>query len=103
MIGEDTWVGTFSQGIKVIDKNRQVIKTYKKEEKAHSLNDNSVSLFTGLQQGVYFWALCSGLQRYRPESDDFENIDELTGMFVYDIREDSKGNIWLANVCQRSL
>ena len=29
-------------------------------------------------------------------TDDFDRIEELSGKFIYDIKEDSDGNIWLA-------
>lgn len=38
-----------------------------------------------------FRALC-----YNEQSDDFDRIPELNGRFVYDIKEDSSGNLWLA-------
>lgn len=34
--------------------------------------------------------------RYNKQSDDFDRIPELNGRFVYDIKEDSGGNLWLA-------
>ena len=37
-----------------------------------------------------------GLLRYNEQSDDFDRIPELNGRFVYDIKEDSSGNLWLA-------
>ena len=37
-----------------------------------------------------------GLVKYNKQSDDFDRIPELNGKFVYDIKEDSGGNIWLA-------
>ena len=37
-----------------------------------------------------------GLVRYNKQSDDFDRIPELNGKFIYDIKEDSAGNIWLA-------
>lgn len=37
-----------------------------------------------------------GLLKYNGQTDDFERITELAGRFVYDIKEDSGGNLWLA-------
>ena len=57
---------------------------------------------------IVFFAICKtatgdiylgtmfGLVRYNKQSDDFDRIPELNGKFIYDIKEDSAGNIWLA-------
>lgn len=37
-----------------------------------------------------------GLLHYNPQTDDFDQISELNGCFVYDVKEDSYGNLWLA-------
>lgn len=37
-----------------------------------------------------------GLLRYNKQTDDFDRIPELNGKFVYDIKEDSGSNLWLA-------
>ena len=41
-----------------------------------------------------------GLMRYNRQTDSFDIIPELVGIFVYDIKEDTSGNLWLATyVC----
>ena len=38
--------------------------------------------------------------RYNRQTDSFDIIPELVGIFVYDIKEDTSGNLWLATyVC----
>ena len=34
--------------------------------------------------------------RYNRQTDDFTRIPELNGKFIYDIKEDAHGNLWLA-------
>lgn len=42
--------------------------------------------------------------RYNRQTDSFDIIPELVGIFVYDIKEDTSGNLWLATyVCGFSL
>jgi len=95
--GDNLWVGTFSKGLKVINKKTgALIKTYLKSDSRNSLYDNSVFSICKTSTGKLYFATLFGLVSYNRETDDFTRIDALSGKFVYDIREDSRGNIWLA-------
>jgi len=95
--GDNLWVGTFSKGLKVINKKTGVIvKTYLKSDSKNSLYDNSVFSICKTSTGKLYFATLFGLVSYNRETDDFTRIEALSGKFVYDIKEDSRGNIWLA-------
>lgn len=96
-IGDYLWVGTFSKGVKVIDtRTGAIVKTYQKTDSPRSLNDNSVFSIYQTTTGDVYLGTIFGLLRYNKLSDDFDRIPELNGKFVYDIKEDSGGNLWLA-------
>lgn len=97
MVDDNLWVGTFSKGVKVIDtRTGAIVKTYQKTESPRSLIDNSIFSICRTTTGDIYLGTLFGLLRYNRQSDDFDRIPELNGKFVYDIKEDSGGNLWLA-------
>lgn len=97
LVNDYLWVGTFSKGVKVVDtRTGAIVKTYQKTDSPRSLIDNSVFSICRTTTGDIYLGTLFGLLRYNKQSDDFDRIPELNGKFVYDIKEDSGGNIWLA-------
>lgn len=97
MDGSHLWVGTFSKGLRVIDtRTGVVLRTYTEGHTPHSLNDNSIFSICRTSAGEIYLGTLFGLLRYNRTQDNFDCIPELNGKFVYDIKEDSYGNLWLA-------
>ena len=97
LVGDYLWVGTFSKGLKIIDtRTGSIIKTYQKNDSPRSLMDNSIFAICKTAAGEIYLGTMFGLLHYNKQSDDFDRIPELNGRFVYDIKEDSEGNLWLA-------
>lgn len=97
MDGSHLWVGTFSKGLQVIDtRTGVVLRTYTEGHTSHSLNDNSIFSICRTSAGEIYLGTLFGLLRYNRTQDNFDRIPELNGKFVYDIKEDSYGNLWLA-------
>ena len=97
MVGDKLWVGTFSKGLKIVDTNTgNILKTYQKTDSPHSLVDNSIFAICRTATGDIYLGTMFGLLKYNEQTDDFDRIAELAGKFVYDIKEDSGGNLWLA-------
>lgn len=97
MDGSHLWVGTFSKGLRVIDtRTGVVLRTYTEGHTPHSLNDNSIFSICRTSAGEIYLGTLFGLLRYNRTQDNFDRIPELNGKFVYDIKEDFYGNLWLA-------
>lgn len=97
MDGSHLWVGIFSKGLRVIDtRTGVVLRTYTEGHTPHSLNDNSIFSICRTSAGEIYLGTLFGLLRYNRTQDNFDRIPELNGKFVYDIKEDSYGNLWLA-------
>lgn len=97
MVGDHLWVGTFSKGVKVVDtRTGAIVKTYQKTDSPRSLIDNSIFSICRTATGDIYLGTLFGLLHYNRQTDDFDRIEELNGKFVYDIKEDSGGNLWLA-------
>ncbi|MDO5035558.1 MAG: two-component regulator propeller domain-containing protein [Porphyromonas sp.] len=98
MVTDDQlWVGTFSNGIHVIDihTNREV-KSYTKENTGGALNDNNIFAIFKTSRGEVLIGTLFGLLVYDHEYDTFREVDELSGSFIYDIAESSDGTLWFA-------
>lgn len=97
LVGDELWVGTFSKGLKVIDtRTGVVLRSYHYDGSPYSLNDNNVFAICKTAAGDVYVGTGCGLMRYNRQQDRFETIPELFGVFVYDIKEDTGGNLWLA-------
>lgn len=94
--GNDLWVGTFSEGLNRIDLRTRQVKHYRKGDENHSLDANYIFAICKTTPGDLWIGTTAGLLRYNRETDDFTRIEELSGIFIYDIKEDSGGNLWLA-------
>ncbi|MDE6098855.1 MAG: response regulator [Muribaculaceae bacterium] len=97
--GDRLWVGTFSKGLKTIDVESGRIKHYYTGPENGLISDYVFSILRTVGGEIYVGTL-SGLERYDRSSDTFEPIMELRNIFVYDILEDSGGNLWAATYSQ---
>lgn len=96
--GRDLWVGTFAEGLLIKNLDSGRIRHLKCENGLtdRGLNNNYIfSLLRTLHGDIYVGTL-SGLLRYDRESDSFVEIPELQDSFIYNIAEDSQGNLWVA-------
>lgn len=94
-VGDHLWVGTFSQGIRLIDtRSNRVLRSYVKGD-ASGLNSNNVFSIYQTRSGELYIGTMSGLQYYDPKSDRFVTVPELKDVFIFDILEDRSGNLWV--------
>ena len=93
--GNDLWVGTFSEGIIIVDLNTNRQRRIRAGQKEQLQNDYVFSVCR-TQDGDIFAGTFNGLTRYDRNRDVFVEIEALHGNFIYDIIEDSHGNLWVA-------
>lgn len=97
--GDDLWVGTFAEGLSVKNLKTGRIRRYAiriNGFEPHGLRSNYVfSILRTLHGDIYIGTM-SGLQRYDRATDSFVSIDELDNTFIYNLAEDSQGNIWIS-------
>ncbi len=87
--GRYLWVGNFAKGLSRIDLSTRAVKHYKD-------TPHDIFSFCRTTSGSLWVGTTVGLLRYRPETDHFDNIPSLNGVFIYHIKEDKQGNLWLA-------
>ena len=89
--GDELWIGTMSRGLDIYNLKNHSLRNYR----TPVLNDDVIfSLYQTKDQDIYIGTPV-GLNKYSKTSKTFSSIDSINA-FVYDIKEDDFGNIWLA-------
>ncbi len=96
MDGDDLWVATFSQGVKVINTLTGKIRSFSVGDNPVTIDDNYVFSIYKASTGYIYLGTANFLRRYDKQSDSFEQIPELDGNLIFDIKEDSRGYLWIA-------
>ena len=94
------WVGTFSEGLFVVDLNTGKVKNYLKTSTLESLSDNNVYSIYKDYIGTIWVGTMTGLHRYNSISDSFVRVGEMITSQVNDILEDFDGKLWFATLGQ---
>lgn len=95
--GDHLWIGTFSRGL-----DRYNLATCQRQNFRHdannteTINDDCIFSLFKTKKGDLLIGTPAGLSRYDQQKKKFVRIPEVT-QFIYDIKEDDEGNIWLAS------
>ena len=90
------WIGTYSKGVHALDLNTNRSRHYVMGRSDNTLSDNNIYSMCHTSSGDLYVGTTSGLNLYNRKSDDFTRIHKMDGIFVFNILEDSRGNIWFA-------
>jgi signal transduction histidine kinase/ligand-binding sensor domain-containing protein/AraC-like DNA-binding protein/ActR/RegA family two-component response regulator len=94
--GDNLWIGTYTGGIDVLNLTTGRFRHYGTNPDDLTTLDGSSSYSIYRDKGGDIWvATMSGLNRYRPATDDFERVRDL-GAVTIDMTEDRNGYLWLA-------
>ncbi len=93
--GGDLWIGTYSDGVYVMDIATGRQRHYAATDQPHSLDGNSSYCIFRDSRGQVWVATMEGVCRYRREHDDFERMKTLHALTI-DIDEDRQGRLWFA-------
>ncbi len=94
--GHNLWIGTFSRGIDVYDTRTGKMLNYRMDPTdPQTLNDDCIFSLYKTRNGDIYAGTPVGLNRYDRQTNRFERIPEASG-FIYDIKEDEAGNLWIA-------
>lgn len=95
--GDEMWIGTFSRGIDVFDRSTRRVRHYRhSEQNPATVIDDCIFSLARSSDGRIWIGTPKGLDVYDPVADVFRRVPEVA-CFVYDIREDSYGNLWVAS------
>lgn len=98
MVGRELWAGTLTSGLKVIDATTgRVVRSYESGIADGQLHDNLIfSLEKSAYEGRVYVGTLGGVYCYDASTDKFQHLKEVPQQIVYDIKEDSKRNLWVA-------
>jgi signal transduction histidine kinase/DNA-binding response OmpR family regulator/streptogramin lyase len=90
------WVGTFSKGLNRFNLKTGELVTYMHSDAPNSISHNSTFAIHKDRRGTLWVGNLLGLNIYNYDRNDFTQIDELQGIYIRDIFEDTDGRIWIA-------
>ncbi len=102
LVGDsELWVGTYMDGLYVLDVNTGRHRHFTNDGKPGSLIDDSVySIYKGYDNAIWIGTI-KGLCRYDASSGKFEHVrGDLITSSVNDIAEDIDGHLWFATIGQ---
>ncbi len=95
--GDDLWIGTFSRGLDCYNLKTGQSQNFRHDaNNPETINDDCIFSLYKTKNGDLFVGTPAGLCRYDQYKKKFVRIPEVT-QFIYDIKEDEDGNIWLAS------
>jgi Signal transduction histidine kinase len=94
--GDYLWISTFSKGLNRFNLKTAELVTYTHSEDPNSINQNSTFAMCKDRQNTLWLGTISGLNSYNYETNNFTRINELEGVFIQDIFEDTEGKIWVS-------
>ena len=101
MVGDELWIGTFSRGLDIYNTKTQKLRNYRNISKdTTSINDDCIFSLYRTKSGDIYIGTTIGLNKYNPENDNFTRINTDSLSFVYDFKEDSYRNLWIASYDQ---
>lgn len=92
------WIGTYSGGLDCLDLKTGQFKNYTHTDNERSLSHSSVYALYKDKRGVLWIGTPNGLNRYNPQTDDFERIGETQMCDISLIMEDNKGYMWITTL-----
>lgn len=93
--GQNLYTGTFSNGLKRINLTTGRVWSFT-EDNCTALASNNVFSLHKSPDGPLYIGTSQGCAKYDPDRDVISEIEELSGAFIYDITEDTKGYLWFA-------
>lgn len=96
--GDCLWIGTYAEGIRVLNLRTGSIKEYTHSRGIpNTICSNDVLCIYKDRKGEIFVGTSWGLCRYNPDADNFMTITSIGSMIsVGDIYEDMYNNLWIA-------
>ena len=99
IVGQTAWIGTFDEGIYLIDVNTRNITDHFTTDDGSELPDIAVVHIMQTRKGQVLVGTMSGLSCYDGHGH-FRPVEALNGAFVHDIMEAQDGSLWVASLNQ---
>ena len=93
--GGNLWIGSY-EGIYKMNIQTGRVKMYNRRDEKSKLRDDRIYRIYKNSANKILVGTALGLLEYQATEDNFKIIEKFNGVFVDDILEDSKGNMWYA-------
>ncbi len=90
------WISTFSKGLNKYDVKTGKLETYTHSDDPKSISQNSTFALCKDRQNVLWIGTLAGVNIYNYDDESFTKVDELKGISIQDIFEDTEGKIWIS-------
>lgn len=91
--GDDLWIGTYTDGVYVLNTSTGNLRQFTKSGDVNSLDDNSSYAILHDSHGQTWVTTMTGINLYDSAKNQFERIGK-TDAITIDIDEDKDGNLW---------
>lgn len=91
--GDDLWIGTYTDGVYVLDTSTGNLRQFSKSGDVNSLYDNSSYAILHDSHGKTWVTTMTGINLYDATKNQFERVGK-TDAITIDIDEDKDGSIW---------
>jgi signal transduction histidine kinase/DNA-binding response OmpR family regulator/streptogramin lyase len=95
MDGDDLWIGTYANGVFVLNTVTRKLRHYQSEGMNGSLDSNSTYSIFRDRKGNIWVATMEGVNLYNRDTDDFTNVKTFDALTI-DIDEDARGRLWFS-------
>jgi signal transduction histidine kinase/ligand-binding sensor domain-containing protein/DNA-binding response OmpR family regulator len=94
--GSELWIGTFEQGLDVMDlSSSKIVRHYRAGSGPNQLKSNFIESLLKTRSGEILVGTSFGLYRYNRSGDDFTLLNEVPGNLHYSsLLEDNQGTVW---------
>lgn len=93
--GDYLWIGSYSKGLVRYNTKTGELITYTQSDDPNTISQNSPFTLCKDRQGLLWVGTLAGVDIYDYTKNLFWQVDELKGMSILDIFEDSHGMIWV--------
>lgn len=95
--GDRLMIGMYNGGLNILDLRTGDVRNYVSDNDPESLYSSSIYSLYKDPYGVIWVGTTSGLNIYRPQSDDFERVFEVHPADASYIIDDTKGFLWVCS------
>ncbi len=94
--GDNLWIGTYTKGIHVYNTKSKSMHTFEHNRiNENSIDNDCIYAFYKTKNGDIYVGTNVGLNKYNENKNNFTRLRDIK-TFIYDIKEDYEGNLWIA-------
>ncbi|NSW94197.1 MAG: response regulator, partial [Bacteroidales bacterium] len=95
--GNDLWIGTYDNGIYILDiQGNKIKRHFELNDGRSGLKTNAIITFLKTTEGKILAGSVNGIYRYNRETESFNYLDDVAaGTFIHVLFEDNSKTVWI--------